>query len=509
MLIWCGASLLLLPGLAAPLAAQPRGNVLLPELPTAFEHYAQEHLPSLLLLGVLFAGVALALFHLYLLNARRKRQAAALRAARARLKAVLDAMPDAAFILEDSGRVVEVLNDASALFRLPEPASANGAVALGQGRFLEELLPVECATLLTGASRAVMAAPAGTVQEVVFTLHGSWYEARLAQFHRPMNGGDEDNGRGNARGNGRSGVRDEAVCVIRDITVRKEMERSLQTARKDAEAMTHRLMDLDRIKTDLLSAVSQEIRTPLTSIFGFVVLVRKEFQRRIAPAIREATFRRPAEEAATLDAASSRILDNLRIVQEEGARLSRLVDDLLDLASLEAGKSEWHNEVVALPEVVEKSLGALASRMADRERVRLQVDMAPTLLPLYVDRERLQQVVVNLLDNALKFTQEGVILITGRLLDTGMVELAVEDAGPGIGPEALARVFEKFQHDPAESPSLRRQQRGSGLGLAICRNIVHHYGGEIQALSPPRPGKTGTRFEVRLPPAPLVLPTEQ
>ena len=449
-------------------------------------HLIEDHLLAVLLGAGLLLLTGLALFHYLVVSARRHRQEAMLRATKARLRAVLAAMPDAAFVLDDAGRVVEVLNDASALFVLPEGMLQAASAPVGQGRFLEEVLPLECARLLSGAGRTAIGT--GTVQEVVFSLRGAWFEARVAQLR-----------------NGSRGAREEAVCVIRDVTSRKEMERSLQAATREAEAMNVRLVALDRLKTELLSAVSQEIRTPLTSVFGFVVLVRREFQRRMLPVIRAAAAQRPQAEAAAIDATASRILDNLRIVQEEGARLGRLVDDLLDLSNIEAGKSEWHDEVITLAEVVDKSTAALASRFAAQPRVRVRVDLAPTLPPLLMDRERLQQVVVNLLDNALKFTTEGTIHLTGRLAETGEVELAVEDAGPGIPPEALHRIFEKFHHAPEAETSMHREHRGSGLGLAISRNIVLHYGGTIRAVSPPGPGKSGARFVVLLPPAPVVL----
>ncbi|AGW14978.1 putative multi-sensor signal transduction histidine kinase [Megalodesulfovibrio gigas DSM 1382 = ATCC 19364] len=448
----------------------------------------ENHLPATLTAAGLLAVLGLIAFHLAVVNTRRTRQAAALRATKARLQAVLAAMPDAAFVLDDSGRVVEVLNDASTLFTLPASVSPPPGAPLGQGRFLEELLPLPCARLLSGAARAAMGISTGAdaVQEVVFSLRGAWFEARVAPLRHAPNGG-----------------RDEAVCVIRDITTRKELQRSLQAATREAEAMNVRLKELDQLKTELLSAVSQEIRTPLTSVFGFVVLVRKELQRRLLPVIREAATRRPPGDAAAIDAAASRILDNLRIVQEEGARLGRLVDDLLDLSNIEAGKSEWRDEVITLAGVVEKSVASLASQIADRTRVTLQVDLAPTLPPLLMDRDRLQQVVVHLLDNALKVTEEGPVRIIGRLTETGAVELAVEDAGPGIPAADLHRIFEKFQHAPGDE-GIRRAHKGSGLGLAICRNIVRHYGGDIRAVSPPGPGRTGARFVVRLPPAPMV-----
>ncbi len=448
-------------------------------------HILHDHSNFVIMSAVFFILVGLVAFHFFQLSKRRQKDEAISRAIQSRLTAVLTALPDAAFVVDEDGRVLEVLSDASHLFRLPDTMQwEHDTTPLGQGRYLEEILPMECATMLGSASRTAMASR--QVQEVEFSIGAEWYEARISRVDNAV-----------------SSTRDEAVCLVRDITARKRMERSIQEATVQAEAMNLQLQQLDQIKSDLLSAVSHEIRTPLTSIFGFVVLVRKEFLKRLQPVLQEITAQKDPESAAALQNTTGRMLENLRIVQEEGARLGRLVDDLLDLSRIEAGKSEWRDESINIVEVIDRSVASLASRFAAREHVKLHVDVAPGLPMLFADKDRLQQVIVNLLDNALKFTETGDIHLTARRTATDKLELSVEDSGAGIPPEELDHIFEKFHQSRSSDPDTQRIGKGSGLGLAICRNIILHYGGDIRAVSPPRPESPGARFIVELPPAPF------
>lgn len=451
-------------------------------------HLIIDHSEEFAIGCVLLALLAAAATYFYVTRRRRNKAEEAILATQNRLTAVLAALPDAAFVLDASGRVVEVLRDASQLFSVPEALlpPADG-VPVGQGRFLEELLPIDTATQLRELSRNVMRT--GASQEIECNIGESWFEVRLSALAKPQ-----------------PGTSTEAVCLVREITARIKMERSVQQAAMQAQVMNNQLRQLDQIKSDLLSAVSHEIRTPLTSIFGFVVLSRKEFLKRIQPALEDAAGNMAQTDTAAADslrAASGRVLENLRIVQEEGARLGRLVDDLLDLSRIESGKTEWRDESCNISDIIDRSVKSLASRFAGRKAVRLLVDVPSNLPTLFADKDRLQQVLVNLLDNALKFTEEGTILLGAQRTNDNSVELWVQDSGSGIPSEELEHVFEKFHQSHGPNPDTTLPGKGSGLGLAICRNIVEHYGGSIRAVSPPKPGATGTKIVVELPAAPF------
>jgi two-component system sensor histidine kinase KdpD len=221
-------------------------------------------------------------------------------------------------------------------------------------------------------------------------------------------------------------------------------------------------MESERLRSALLSAVSHDLRTPLTVLVG------------MADAL---TLSRPALPAAALESAAA--------IREHALRLSERVHKLLDMARLQTGKIALNREWQPLEEVVGSSLQAMAGVLAGRE---LRVDLPPGLPPLEFDAVLLERVFCNLLENAAKYAPQGEIVIAARVLDQE-VEVAVTDAGPGLPPDLGNGAFESFA---------RGSQTGSGggLGLAICRAIVAAHGGRIGA----EPGvHGGTRMAFTLP----------
>ncbi len=249
--------------------------------------------------------------------------------------------------------------------------------------------------------------------------------------------------------------------------------------------ITHE-MEVDRMKTDFISTVSHELRTPLTAVLGFAKVIERMLEREVTP-------RLPSEERE-VQATMQRIQNNLEIIVNEGYRLTRLINDVLDVAKMEAGKVEWHMGQVNMVEVINRSVAATRP-LAESKKVALKVDIAEALPTVYADGDRLIQVVTNLLSNALKFTDGGFVEARAariqirkpeesRLLGAHAPQLSpgewllvsVADTGIGIDEENFSKVFERFQQ---VGDTLTDRPKGTGLGLTICQEIVAHHKGFI------------------------------
>ncbi len=282
--------------------------------------------------------------------------------------------------------------------------------------------------------------------------------------------------------------------------------------------VTHEVA-VDRMKTDFISTVSHELRTPLTSVLGFAKLINRTFERDIVPALPPA--------GRKLKRAVERVNENLSIIESESLRLTRLINDVLDVAKMEAGKIEWHEDKVDLERVIRSAI-ASTSALAEEKGLPVIIEWpsyprdgeAHISLPsLYGDHDRLVQVMTNLLSNAIKFTDQGQITLTTQLWQAEkpypdpfqqhlerlqidpetlyaeetnsqcstpthpappLILISVADTGIGIAPENLGTVFEKFKQ---VGDTLVDRPKGTGLGLTICKEIVEHHGGVIWAES--------------------------
>jgi two-component system phosphate regulon sensor histidine kinase PhoR len=213
------------------------------------------------------------------------------------------------------------------------------------------------------------------------------------------------------------------------------------------------LRRLERVRTEFVANLSHELRTPLTAIRGYLeTLLEGGLDER----------------------------DNARrfleIVFRHTERLGRLLDDLMDLSNIELGKVTLEVEPTDLREALEPVLAIMRPR-AEAKGITLSLDVAPDLPPVRADRDRLSQVLINLVDNAVKFTAEGGrVSVTAAALDK-MVEVAVADTGAGIPSTDLPRITERFYRvDKARS----RELGGTGLGLAIVKHLVLAHGGELK-----------------------------
>lgn len=238
--------------------------------------------------------------------------------------------------------------------------------------------------------------------------------------------------------------------------------------------MVQRVQASQQMERDFVANVSHDLRTPLTSIQGF------------AQAILDGTA---ADTEATRHAA--------RVIYEEADRLRRLVEDLLDLAKLDTGEVEFDRQPVDLRPLIRNVLERM-SLPASEKHVEL-LDRLPPMPTVVGDGDRLAQVFTNLVDNAIKHTPPSGQVILRADASPGWVSIHVEDTGPGIPPDELARIFERFyQLDKARAGGT---DRGVGLGLSISRQILQAHGGELTAES--EQGR-GSRFTVKLPVVPTI-----
>jgi signal transduction histidine kinase/CheY-like chemotaxis protein/ligand-binding sensor domain-containing protein len=235
--------------------------------------------------------------------------------------------------------------------------------------------------------------------------------------------------------------------------------------------------EADAAKSSFLSTVSHELRTPLTSVLGFAKIIRRRLDERLFPLI-------PEDDRKVLQA-KRQVIENLDVVVSEGERLTKLIDDVLDLAKIEAGKFSWNMSKVSVSEVIERAIAATAS-LFEAKKLNLVRAVDPELPTVTGDMDRLIQVVINLISNAVKFTDAGSITLSAHLHDAELV-VGVTDSGIGIAPGDQQKVFEKFKQ---VGDTLTDKPKGTGLGLPICKEIVEYHGGRIWVESEPGRGST-------------------
>ncbi len=262
-----------------------------------------------------------------------------------------------------------------------------------------------------------------------------------------------------------------------------EQEHEIRRLFEEAEKARATAEEADAAKSAFLSTVSHELRTPLTSVLGFAKIIKKRLEDRIFPLV--------STEDRKVAQTIQQIEDNLKVVVSEGERLTKLIDDVLDLAKIEAGKLEWHMEAVGVDDVIERATAATSS-LLEQKGLRLVKTIAQGLPEVTGDRDRLIQVVINLISNSVKFTDTGTITCSAERRNGDLV-VSVTDTGMGIAPVDQPKVFERFKQ---VGDTLTDKPKGTGLGLPICREIVEHHGGRIWVES--EIGK-GSTFSFTLP----------
>lgn len=262
-------------------------------------------------------------------------------------------------------------------------------------------------------------------------------------------------------------------CISTDITERKQAELELRRVSGAMQIARDAAIHASRAKSVFLANMSHELRTPMNAILGYAELLEEEL-----------------EEAQQLD-----LVDDVRRIHSSGKHLLALIDDILDLSKIEAGRLELHFEEFEIDPLVQEVLGTVAP-LAERNRNTLRSDIGSQIGTMCGDPMKVRQALINLLGNACKFTEDGEVGIKvrrdgGRQQDYILFE--VWDTGIGIQPDQIGKLFTDFMQ---ADPSTTRKFGGTGLGLAITRKICHLMGGEVTVESQL---SQGTRFTIELP----------
>ncbi len=346
--------------------------------------------------------------------------------ARGKSEAVLSSIDDGIILIDRDLRVDEVNPAALQLLRRP-PTAAHGGPSLQL--FLPVPEVVEAVTAAFGGNAVHLSAD----EQRIFEVPGGG-EPRFCQYSVDLIHRSEQQPGG-------------AVLVLRDVT---------------------RLKEVDRLKSEFVMAASHELRTPLTSIGMSIELLAENL----------------AEVVSTKDRA---LIDTAR---EEIARLSTLVEDLLDLATIESGRIEMQFEPTRLPLLFER-ISSIFSSQCSEKGVQLLFDAPEDVPEAHADASKIAWVLTNLVSNALRYVPcGGTILVSARAFGLraggGTLHISVKDDGPGIPAEYQSMIFERFRQVPGRISS------GSGLGLAISKEIVKAHGGTIWVESNSGSGSTFT-----------------
>lgn len=275
-------------------------------------------------------------------------------------------------------------------------------------------------------------------------------------------------------------TREGGILGVRvDITERKLDDVELRKAKEEAEAAKETM-------SEFIANASHELRTPLTHVFGFAKVTLKDLIERIFPKVQ-------AEDRRT-QRAIKEVGESMEIIVEEGDRMANLINDMLDLAKIEAGKLQWDMQPLTIIDVIERAIASSSYSFADKD-LKLIKDYPDEVPKILGDRESLMRVLLNLLSNAVKFTEKGSVTCRVRHIDDEII-VSVIDTGKGIAEEDHNKVFEKFAQ--AGDPHTGRS-RGTGLGLTISKEIIEQHGGRIWVES--EVGK-GSIFSFSLPTSP-------
>jgi signal transduction histidine kinase len=255
----------------------------------------------------------------------------------------------------------------------------------------------------------------------------------------------------------------------KEIAQRKRIEHELHEMNEQLDTQNVKLQDLDRLKSIFLASMSHELRTPLNAIIGFTSLILQGMVGEINEEQKK----------------------QLALVESSAYHLLSLINDVLDIAKIEADKVELSLEEFALDDLMREAVGILTP-IAELKKIELLGD-APEGVTMFSDKRRLKQVLINLIGNAVKFTEKGSVKVKAKVLGKDKLAVSVIDTGIGLKQEDIDKLFTPFQQ---AGDSLIKKQQGTGLGLYLCRKLVNLLGGEISVKS--EFGK-GSEFAFTLP----------
>lgn len=260
-----------------------------------------------------------------------------------------------------------------------------------------------------------------------------------------------------------------AAAIAAQTSIHLETLRLTEELQKRAQE----LRELDRLKSAFLANMSHELRTPLNSILGFTDVMLEG-----------------------LDGPLTEYMDNdLRLIQKNGQHLLHLINDVLDMAKIESGRMNLHPETFRVHSILDE-VTSITSTLASEKNLSLFIEPdSDQEIEVYADNTRLRQVMINLVNNSIKFTEKGKIALKASALDGARVLITVKDTGLGIPPDKLEAVFQEFTQ---VDTSTTRKVGGTGLGLPISRRLVEMHGGRLWAESTGIEGE-GCTFCVELP----------
>ncbi|MBK7449952.1 MAG: hypothetical protein IPJ47_11175 [Anaerolineales bacterium] len=264
-------------------------------------------------------------------------------------------------------------------------------------------------------------------------------------------------------------AKDMAAAIASQTSIHLEALRLTEELQKRAEE----LKELDRLKSAFLANMSHELRTPLNSILGFTDVMLEGLDGELTP-----------------------YMDNdLRLVQKNGQHLLHLINDVLDMAKIESGRMSLHPEKFKVHSILEE-VTSITSTLASEKNLALYIDPeSDAEIEIYADNTRLRQVMINLVNNSIKFTEKGNVALKVTPMDGDRVLITVQDTGLGIPTEQLETIFQEFTQ---VDTSTTRKVGGTGLGLPISRRLVEMHGGRLWAESSGLEGE-GATFHVELP----------
>lgn len=273
------------------------------------------------------------------------------------------------------------------------------------------------------------------------------------------------------------------VVTLRRAIEKASLERKIRELGKsveESEALKqayHKLQELDQAKTAFLTSVSHELRTPLTSIVGYAEISKKNLTKLI-PSV---------EDDPKVCRKLRQLEENLGLLVSESERLTVLIESILDQTAMAAGTAEWRWELLSIKDVIEGATRPFYDVFKNKD-IDFSVEIEAALPLVRGDRQRLAQVVTQMLSNASMFTKDGCVVCSAVSAGNDIV-LSVTDTGRGIDPSRHGLIFEEFSQI---GDILIDKPKGIGLGLPICRLIVESHGGTISVKSEPGKGSTFT-----------------